>query len=205
VGQIFVPLALHESGNDEVAVYGFARRCIARMAAAGDVGAEVEQFLAQVAVVDGERGDDSGFAPLAGAVEQSPPVRCAEDAGLDGVGVESGDGGGERDRIQVLGQGQFPCQASEGEGGVKTPRMAWDICGRARSWFCRAWAWSSSSGGGGGARRGGWSDCAGGRILRCHAARAIAEGSGEEGEADGFAVRVGADGAGGLVARGGVR
>jgi len=33
------------------------------MAAAGDVGAEVEQFLAQVAVVDGERGDDGGFAP----------------------------------------------------------------------------------------------------------------------------------------------
>jgi len=33
----------------------------------------------------------------------------------------------------------------------------------------------------------------------------IAEGSGEEGEADGFAVRVGADGAGGLVAWGGVR
>ena len=33
----------------------------------------------------------------------------------------------------------------------------------------------------------------------------IAEGSGEEGEVDGFAVRVGADGAGGLVAWGGLR
>jgi len=33
----------------------------------------------------------------------------------------------------------------------------------------------------------------------------LADGSGEEGEADGFAVRVGADGAGGLAAWGGVR
>ncbi|MBM3734462.1 MAG: hypothetical protein FJW39_01640 [Acidobacteria bacterium] len=33
----------------------------------------------------------------------------------------------------------------------------------------------------------------------------IAEGSGEEGEADGFAVRVGAGGVGGPVAWGGVR
>ena len=68
---------------------------------------EVEQLLAHVAVVDGERGDDGGFAPLAGAVEQNPPVQCAEDAGLDGVRVESGDGGGERDLVQVLRQGQF--------------------------------------------------------------------------------------------------